>query len=352
MTLLSYWRYSDASLGKLTDLPHGLVLATALLSMGCGLDDVPELEPDAAVQAPEIPPPEDPQLRAPGPDLDPMARCAVARERATEVLVADRARHAIVAVDVASGRVLGDLVGPDAGGPASHDRLDRPVDATLLSDGSLVVANFGPGSVLHFDGETGEYLDTLFYDTRVLEEPTAVRWTGEHLLVLGNDSGNLLVLDESGTATSTMGDPGLRFPLDLALGPEPGTVFLTGARNTSIDATVQLWDYVDGERLAWFSNPDPSRPSVGVVVDCHDAVLLSDPAGVTRLRPAGQPDRWVRDRELPVDAPSRLRTAPDGQVWVSSKHGLSRLDTDDGGFILEIGTEPELLEDPRGFAFR
>lgn len=330
-------------------------MVVALSGTGCGLDPVPEYEPEAAVQAPEIPVPpgpEDSQARASGPDLDPMAKCDAVRGRATEALVADRARSAIVAVDVANGRLLGDLVVPEAGGPAPHDRLDRPVDATLLGDGSLVVANFGPGSVLRFDGDTGEYLDTLFYDTQILEEPTAVRWTGEHLLVLGNDSGNLLVLDESGVPTSTMGDPGLRFPLDLALGPEPGTVFLTSARNTSIDATVQLWDYVAGERLAWFSHPDSSRPAVGVVVDCHDAVLLSDPAGVTRLRPAGQLDRWVRDRELPVDAPSRLRTAPDGQVWVSSKHGMSRLDIEEGGFVLEIGTEEALLEDPRGFVFR
>lgn len=327
----------------------GIVLVA---NSGCGLDPIPELEPEAAAEVPEIPEPDDDQLRAPGPVLDPMAKCAAVRGRVTEALVADRARNAIVAIDAADGRILGDLVVPDDGGSASYDRMDRPVDATLLPDGSLVVANFGPGSVLRFDGETGEYLDTLFYDTQVLEEPTAVRWTGEHLLVLGNDSGNLLVLDESGVAMSTMGDPGLRYPLDLALGPEPGTVFLTSARNTSIDATVQLWDYLAGERLAWFSHPDSARPAVGVVVDCHDAVLLSDPAGVTRLRPAGQLDRWVRDRDLPVDAPSRLRTAPDGQVWVSSKHGMSRLDVEGGGFVLEVGTEEDLLEDPRGFVFR
>ena len=347
-------------MGNLTDLPHALgstaawlACAIGLVCVGCGdREPGPELEPEIEVESPVDPPGEDPKLRDPGPDLDPMARCPAARVRPTEALVADRARNAIVAVDVENLRVLGDLVVPDAGGPASHDTIDRPVDVALLPDGSLVVANFGPSSVLRFDGETGEYLDTLFFDTRVLEETTAVRWTGEHLLVLGNDSGNLLVLDEDGNAMSTMADPGLRYPLDLALGPEPGTVFLTGARNSSIDATVQLWDYVAGERLAWFSHPDPQRPAVGVVVDCHDAVLLSDPSGVTRLRPAGRPDRWAMDRELPVDTPSRLRTAPDGRVWVSSTHGLSALSTEEGRFMLAVETEDALLEDPRGFAFR
>ena len=262
------------------------------------------------------------------------------------ILVADRDRDAIVRLD--PDGVREDLVTASAHGETNPEYIDRPVDVALGPAGDVYVANFGRGSILRFDAESGAYLGIAFHDVLVLEEPSALHWMDDRLLVVGNDSGNVLTLDTEGQLLGTAGDGWLRGPLDLAVEPSTGLVHVTAQATGDVHG-VQAWDLETSERDSDYGPREMLGITVGVTFDCRGDVIVAGPTGVHLLEP-DQDGGFAPVRALSTQPASRLRTDPAGDVWMSSRDGLSRLDRSAGAFVL-VHEADDLLVDPRGFTF-
>lgn len=281
------------------------------------------------------------------PPAEPLAACPPARvANDATLLVADRARDAVVRLEPDGART--DVVTAGDGGASIHEVVDRPVDVAVGPEGELFVASFGRGSVLRFEAQSGEYLGVVFHDPLVLDEPSALHWSEARLLVVGNDSSNLLALGADGEVLDIVGDGMLRGPLDLAVEPSTGLLHVTAQAVDPVQG-VQVWDFEASTRDSSYGARDTLGITVGVTFDCRGDAIVAGPDGVHLLAP-DEDGGFTPVQMLSSDPASRLRTDAGGAVWMSSPAGLSRLDRDAGTFVV-VHEADDLLVDPRGFTF-
>src|SRR5688572_2076972 len=108
------------------------------------------------------------------------------------VYVADRGGNAILRYDAISG----DFADVFAAGGDSH--VDRPSSVRFGSAVNVYLAAFGKGEIVRYDAASSTMMGVFYADTAALEEPVELLFRGDELVVLGNDTNNVIVLDAAG----------------------------------------------------------------------------------------------------------------------------------------------------------
>ncbi|MCA9690777.1 MAG: hypothetical protein KC636_14310 [Myxococcales bacterium] len=247
------------------------------------------------------------------------------------VLITDRDGGRVIRYDARTGARVDEMIG--AGGT-----LDRP--SSVLVRGEVVyLARFGDGVIDRYDLATGAPLGSLFRDTYWLEEPVELQALGDELLVLGNDSDNIVVLDAAGALVRQFGAPTMRAPHDFVVDARGRLLVTTEAAPG--EGKVQVWDPIAGALLTSFGAS--LVRAVGITLGDDGDILVADEGGdrIARFdaeRFTPRPDFARDDPRLlrPID----LELGPGPILYVVVAAGVLELDGVDGtprGFLATVG---------------
>jgi DNA-binding beta-propeller fold protein YncE len=246
------------------------------------------------------------------------------------LLVSDYRANAIFRYDGVTGEFLGTFA------QGSEQRVDRPAGVRLGPDGQLYTAGFGRGDVVRYDITTGQMMDVFYWDTRLLEEPVELVFDGAELVVLGNDTNNLVVLAPDGSLARTFGYPLIQGAHDFVIDADRRVLVAT-------DTAVQVWDLASGTQLGAFGERDLQRAtSIAVrgdttyVADWDRDCITTFPEG--RVLVAG-----LRD-------PISIEFFDD-ELYVLDANGVQRFDPDSGEQRGTLVARDDHMVWPRGFTF-
>src|SRR5688500_16103437 len=121
------------------------------------------------------------------------------------------------------------------------EKLDRPAGMRLGPNEQLYAAGFGRGEVVRYDVHSGRMMDVFYWDTALLEEPVELAFHGDELVVLGNDTANVVVVGPDGALVRTFGYPVIQQAHDFVI---DGTRMLIAT-----DPAIQIWDLATGRQL-------------------------------------------------------------------------------------------------------
>lgn len=238
------------------------------------------------------------------------------------VFVSDRGNNTILRYD----GVTGDFEGVFAEGAAQ--RIDRPASLRLGPSGYAYLAGFGRGDVVRYDLSSGAMKDVFYWDTTLLEEPLEIAFREDETLVLGNDTGNVVVLDGAGEVVREMGY--MRNALDMALAPDGRTLYVGVETDT---ASIQVWDVDSGALVREMARPDvlASGTSLAIARDgslyaCdwqREQILRFDPESGALVDTIVAPATTLR-------VPVAIDFGPDGALYALDEIGLHRMDPESG----------------------
>ncbi|MDQ3340179.1 MAG: hypothetical protein M4D80_33905 [Myxococcota bacterium] len=245
------------------------------------------------------------------------------------VFISDYRANAIFRYDGATGEFLGTFA------QGSEQRVDRPAGVRLGPNDQLYSAGFGRGEVIRYDVHSGQMMDVFYWDTTLLEEPVELVFDGQELVVLGNDTNNLVVLAPDGTLARTFGYPHMRGAHDFVI--DRGRVLV------ATEPAVQIWDLASGTQLGEIGRGDlVLATSIAIhedtiyVADWDRDAILAYPGG--RVIAYG-----LRD-PISIDF-------FDGALYVLDATGLNRLDAETGEHLSQLVARDDRLIWPRSFTF-
>jgi DNA-binding beta-propeller fold protein YncE len=239
------------------------------------------------------------------------------------VFLSDRGNDTILRYD---GR-NGDFEGVFAQGRAA--RIDRPASLRVGPTGYAYLAGFGVGDVVRYDLASGAMKDVFYWDTTLLEEPVELAFRGDEVLVLGNDTGNVVVLDATGNAVREVGY--MRNAHDMVLAPDQRTLFVGLEAESS--ARIQVWDVETGTLLREMGQPDELASGTSLALAPDGTLYACD---------------WQREQIQRFDAdtgalldtvvasgtslrvPVAIDFGPDGALYALDEAGLHRMDPETG----------------------
>jgi hypothetical protein len=254
---------------------------------------------------------------------------ALAPEPST-LLISDYRANAILRYDGVTGEFLGTFA------QGSEQRVDRPAGVRLGPAGQLYTAGFGRGDVVRYDITTGRMMDVFYWDTRLLEEPVELVFDGNELVVLGNDTNNMVVLAADGSLARTFGYPLIQNAHDFVIDAAHHVLVAT-------DTAVQVWDLGSGTQLPGFGERDLQRATS--IATRGDTVYVAD---------------WDRDC---------IMTFPEGRVlvaglrdpisidffgdelYVLDANGVQRFDPETGEPLGTLVAHDDHMVWPRAFTF-
>ncbi len=241
------------------------------------------------------------------------------------LFVADYGADAILRYDA----VTGAFAGVFAAGRAQ--RVDRPASVRLGPGGQLYSAGFGQADIVRYDAVTGAMADVFYRDTTLIEEPVELAFHGDDLIVVGNDTGNAVVIDASGTATRELGWPLMRGAHDFVL--DGDTLFVGVDSHESMGTAIQAWDLPTGTLLRTFGGRGELATATGLVL--VDGVLLAcDFHRNTVLAfEAATGDSLGALVTEHLTGPVSLERGPDGSLLVLDRMGVQRFDATSGAFL-------------------
>jgi sugar lactone lactonase YvrE len=257
------------------------------------------------------------------------------------LFITDYRANAIVRYDGATG----ELIDVFASGAAA--RVDRPASVQRGPDGFMYAAGFGRGDIVRYDADSGDMMDVFYWDTTLLEEPMELAFHRDQLLVLGNDTKNLVVIAEDGRAMREFGFPTMRAAQDFVIDGE--RVFVATDTNPT---AIQVWDLATGTLVRAFGTYDDVWYATGL--ELHAGVLYVcdwERQRVMRFDPeTGASLGVLADTHL--SAPVELAIGPDGGLHVLDANGVQTFDLDTGAFrgtLVEV--DGTILQRPSGFTF-
>lgn len=263
---------------------------------------------------------------------------------ASTLFVSDYQASAIVQYDGATGafeRVFA---------AGSVQRVDRPARVRLGPAGALFSAGFGRSDIVRYAVTSGEMMDIFYWDTGLLEEPVQLRFDGDDLIVLGNDTANAVVISPDGVARRSFGNPVMRAAHDFAIGAERQLYVATDS-HPQLGSAVQVWDLATGALLRHFGTIDEVATATSVALD-HDGVLYvadGDLDRVVRFDPGTGAllDVFAAGFSRPIS----IDFGPDGAFYVLDAIGLHGFDATGArlGQLIAVG-DGHLLR-PRSFTF-
>lgn len=253
---------------------------------------------------------------------DEVSDCALCVERPpSTVFLSDRGNDSIVRYDGRSG----DFEGVFAQGRAA--RIDRPASLRLGPSGYAYLAGFGVGDVVRYDLASGALKDVFYWDTTLLEEPLELAFRGDEVLVLGNDTANVVVLDAHGRPTRELGY--MRNALDMVLAPDQRTLYVGVETDT---AAIQVWDVDTGTLVRELGRPDEIASGTSLALARDGSLYACDwqREQIVRFDPdtGALLDTIVSPGGLRV--PVAIDVGPDGALYALDEDGLHRLDPETG----------------------
>ena len=257
-----------------------------------------------------------------------------------DVFVADWGADAIVRYD----GVTGELVGVFAAG--SELRVDRPASVRRGPGDQLYSAGFGRGDVVRYDLASGAMMDVFYRDTTLLEEPVELAFAGDELVVLGNDTANLVVLAPNGTVARTFGYPIMRGGHDFAIAE--GQVFVATDSHPELGHAIQVWDLASGTLVRSFGAYDELASATGIAV--HDGIVYACDYQLDRVVRYDAATGASLGMLVELAEPISLEVGPDGALYVLDADGIQRLDRETGEYLGRL-VDTTGLEYPRSFTF-
>lgn len=237
------------------------------------------------------------------------------------VFLSDRGNDTILRYD---GR-NGDFEGVFAQGRAS--RIDRPASLRLGPSGYAYLAGFGIGDVVRYDVASGAMKDVFYWDTTLLEEPLELAFRGDEVLVLGNDTGNVVVLDAQGEAKREIGY--MRNALDMVLAPDERTLYVGVETDT---AAIQVWDVDTGMLVREMGRPDELASGTSLALAKDGSLYACDWQREQIVRFDPQSGALIDTVVLPggLRVPVAIDFGPDGALYALDEDGLHRMDPETG----------------------
>ena len=255
--------------------------------------------------------------------------CAAEPAAPSTLFISDYRANAIYRYDGATGEFLGTF----AEGSAQH--VDRPAGVRLGPNDQLYAAGFGRGEVIRYDVHSGQMMDVFYWDTTLLEEPVELVFDRDELVVLGNDTNNIVVLAADGSLSRTFGYPDIRGAHDFVI--DRGRVLV------ATEPAVQIWDLASGTQLGELGRGDlVLATSIAVheetiyVADWDRDAILAYPGG--RVIAYGLRDPISIDFE-------------GGELYVLDANGISRVDVETGEHLARLVARDDRLLYPRAFTF-
>ncbi|MCA9713239.1 MAG: PQQ-binding-like beta-propeller repeat protein [Myxococcales bacterium] len=199
-------------------------------------------------------------------------RCA-SRADDGVLLLSDRGSSRVLRFDAATGAALSSPLGP-------RDAYARPSSARPHDDGTIYVADFADSSIDRYDAESGVFLSRFYRDTYWLEEPVELHFVGDQLLVLGNDSRNIIALQEqdgAGTLVDEQAPPALQDPHDF-LPLSTGEVVIAGSGGHGGVGHLLRWDLERGEAALWFGTDAELGAATGLALGPDGLLYVADEA--------------------------------------------------------------------------
>ena len=255
--------------------------------------------------------------------------CAAEPTAPSTLLISDYRANAIYRYDGVTGEFLGTFAA------GSEQRVDRPAGVRLGPADQLYTAGFGRGDVVRYDLHSGQMMDVFYWDTTLLEEPVELVFHGDQLVVLGNDTNNLVVLAPDGTVARTFGAPQMRGAHDF--------VIADGKALVATESAIQVWDLASGTQIGEFGRRDlvlatsiATRGETIYVSDWDRDCIMTFPEG--RVLVSG-----LRD-PISIDI-------VDDDLYVLDATGLHRFDAETGEHLSQLVARDERLLWPRAFTF-
>ncbi len=199
-----------------------------------------------------------------------MTRCGP-RAGDGDLLLSDRDSDRVLRFDSASGALLSTPL-------PGEQPLTRPSSARVHHDGLLYVAHFDSSTIYRYDGVTGEPVSLFYRDTWWLEEPVELHFVDDLLYVLGNDSRNIVVLEEREGAGRLLGELAaarLVDPHDFLFLPS-GLVLVAAMRGPARGGALQLWDLERDELLESFGDEDELGAATGLALGTDGLLYVAD----------------------------------------------------------------------------
>lgn len=240
----------------------------------------------------------------------------------SSVFLSDRGNDTILRYD---GRT-GDFEGVFAEGKAQ--RIDRPASLRLGPNGYAYLAGFGRGDVVRYDVASGAMKDVFYWDTTLLEEPLELAFRGDETLVLGNDTGNVVVLDAHGRATRELGY--MRNALDMVLAPDGNTLFVGVETDT---ASIQVWDVDSGTLVREMAPPSLLASGTSLAIARDGSLYACDWQREQILRFDAESGELIDTIVAPASTlhvPVAIDFGPDGALYALDEAGLHRMDPETG----------------------
>jgi len=275
---------------------------------------------------------------------DDATACETCVERPpSTVFLSDRGNDAILRYD---GRT-GDFEGVFAQGGAA--RIDRPASLRLGPSGYAYLAGFGVGDVVRYNVASGAMKDVFYWDTTLLEEPLELAFRGDELLVLGNDTGNVVVLDAQGNAVRELGY--MRDALDMVLAPDQRTLYVGVETDT---AAIQVWDVDTGTLVREMGRPDELASGTSLALALDGSLYACDWQREQIVRFDAQSGAVIDTVVAPAGlrVPVAIDFGPDGALYALDEDGLHRLDPETGLELqLVVAARDGHNVRPRAFTF-
>ena len=275
-----------------------------------------------------------------------LAGCTEVGSPPSTLFVTDYRANAIVRYDGTTGTLI------DVFAQGASARVDRPASVRRGPNNQLYSAGFGRGDVVRYDLASGAMMDVFFYDTNLLEEPVELVFRGGNLLVLGNDTENVVELDPVGRVVRSFGYPTMRGAQDFVVGPND-QLFVATESHPQLGSAIQVWDLATGTLARQFAGYDEIAFASGLAFG-DDALYVCDfeRSRVVRFDPATGESLGVLIDDTVLDRPARVDIGPDGALYVLDAVGLHRFDRETGAYLGRvISVADGILQRPLSFTF-
>jgi outer membrane protein assembly factor BamB len=258
------------------------------------------------------------------------------------LFVTDRGGNAILRYDAISGAF------EDVFAAGSDAHVDRPSSVRIGPDGHVYLAAFGKGEIVRYDATSTAMMGVFYADTGALEEPVELLFHGEELVVLGNDTNNVVVLDAAGTLVQNFGAPDMLGAHDMAIGPD-GMLYVGLPSSVERGTALQVWDLATGTMRRDFGTYDQLASGTGIAfgdgmiyVADHERDQIVQFDAVT-----GGPRGALVTEGLV--APVSVDVGPDGALYIVDAEGVKRFA--DGALSTFIHAGDGHVVSPRSVTF-